>query len=1184
EDKALSAQERALAREKWLYEQLLDDLQAHVPALTQLARALASLDALCALAERALTLNWCAPQFVREPCIDITAGRHPVVEARLAETTGGSFIANDTRLGTTAGLFLGTGTVSVATLTATSTATAISAGRTGFVGALDGEDWYPIVLAPAGTAAPFGLNVSLSLGGLTVGSDADLELVDWNGAVVARSSVAGSGAEGLAANGLTAGSTYTVHVLSVAGDTGYTVKLDSKLGTAPVDLAGNSLTGSGTLGPRTITVAATQATPYLDALDPAADADDWYRFTLPPTGAAATALSNLIATLSGLTSNADLELWKMSGSGTAATWAVYGGASSVVESAYGETFGAEGLAAGTYALHVSGAASATNYGLTVVAAVDDYAAGIGSTGSFAAATATAGLYTAGGNIQAAGDVDWFQVVLDAGVWTVRQSGAGSAGKLADPLLYGLYGDADGDGSFSLIAGSGNDDADGSTKDAQVVFSVSAGTYYVAASAFGGATGAYGLTLSSSNQAPVVANALPDRVVSEGFGAALRLPWNTFQDANGDALTLTWANQADLVDAGVTWLSFDATARMFVASAVPAGAPDIVVRVQASDGHGGLVSDDFVIRTSAAVDDFAAGTGSTGSLAAGYFDRGGIDAASDVDWFKIVLAAGQAYVVDLKGAASAAGSLADPLLLGLYDSAGSVLTGGFTAVADYAGSTDARLFIDSGAGGTFFVAAAGAAEATGSYIVSLSATGNAVPAYNGAASTFLTDAEHGQAYLEAREGQAFAYTLPGNLFTDDGTAALSYAATLANGAALPAWLTFNPATRSFAGTATAGAADLAVRVTARDELGQVAASEFTVRTPVASGEKKAAWTLLVYVAADSAQSALALKDLNELEGVKLPDNVNIVVQWDGAAGNDTKRGRLTYDPDMGTFKSTLSPVSATVLEKNMGDGATLTEFLDWGSANYRADHYALVVWDRAGGGYTGLAVDATSGRDSLSAGDLARALGQSSIGSLDMVGLDSNLTGNLETVRELAPLADFIVTPESVAKADGWDYTGWLLKLAADPTMDPNELAGAALNAYSAYYGLTPGVVLQGVESGQVGELVSALRAFVNEAGDMVDIQDDLLAAADAHRLTGDAGQVDLRGFMADVVADLDLSADLRDAADSVSAALTAALGADGSLALFVSGSAGAAAADYNGTNYRFVADSGWNSFVTTLYS
>lgn len=98
EDKALSAQERSLAREKWLYEQLLDRLQQHLPVLQALARALASLDALAALAERAATLGWCRPEFVPYPCIDIEAGRHPVVEARLAETGGGAFIANHCRL------------------------------------------------------------------------------------------------------------------------------------------------------------------------------------------------------------------------------------------------------------------------------------------------------------------------------------------------------------------------------------------------------------------------------------------------------------------------------------------------------------------------------------------------------------------------------------------------------------------------------------------------------------------------------------------------------------------------------------------------------------------------------------------------------------------------------------------------------------------------------------------------------------------------------------------------------------------------------------------------------------------------------------------------------------------------------------------------------------------------------
>jgi DNA mismatch repair protein MutS len=98
EDKALSAQDRALAREKYLFEQLLDSLQGFVSALGQVAWGLSTLDVLAALCERSLTLNWCAPELVNTPGIAITQGRHPVVQARLAES-GVNFIANDTQLG-----------------------------------------------------------------------------------------------------------------------------------------------------------------------------------------------------------------------------------------------------------------------------------------------------------------------------------------------------------------------------------------------------------------------------------------------------------------------------------------------------------------------------------------------------------------------------------------------------------------------------------------------------------------------------------------------------------------------------------------------------------------------------------------------------------------------------------------------------------------------------------------------------------------------------------------------------------------------------------------------------------------------------------------------------------------------------------------------------------------------------
>ncbi|XNM79373.1 MutS-related protein [Escherichia coli] len=85
EDKVLTSKGKALALEKQLYEELFDLLLPHLEALQQSASALAELDVLVNLAERAYTLNYTCPTFIDKPGIRITEGRHPVVEQVLNE-------------------------------------------------------------------------------------------------------------------------------------------------------------------------------------------------------------------------------------------------------------------------------------------------------------------------------------------------------------------------------------------------------------------------------------------------------------------------------------------------------------------------------------------------------------------------------------------------------------------------------------------------------------------------------------------------------------------------------------------------------------------------------------------------------------------------------------------------------------------------------------------------------------------------------------------------------------------------------------------------------------------------------------------------------------------------------------------------------------------------------------------
>jgi len=104
EDRALSAQERALAREKILYEELLAKLGEAIPALQRAGAALATVDALATFAERAEALDFACPALVAESGFRVRGGRHPVVERQVE-----AFIPNDLELAPERRLLIVTG-------------------------------------------------------------------------------------------------------------------------------------------------------------------------------------------------------------------------------------------------------------------------------------------------------------------------------------------------------------------------------------------------------------------------------------------------------------------------------------------------------------------------------------------------------------------------------------------------------------------------------------------------------------------------------------------------------------------------------------------------------------------------------------------------------------------------------------------------------------------------------------------------------------------------------------------------------------------------------------------------------------------------------------------------------------------------------------------------------------------
>jgi hypothetical protein len=291
-----------------------------------------------------------------------------------------------------------------------------------------------------------------------------------------------------------------------------------------------------------------------------------------------------------------------------------------------------------------------------------------------------------------------------------------------------------------------------------------------------------LTVQNVNDAPVASGSIPAQSAKEGETFSLTLPESLFVDPDGDALSfaVTLADGSALP----AWLTFDAATKILSGTPGAGEIGDLSLKVTASDGS--LSASQTFVLTVQNVNDAPVASGS-------------IPAQSGKEGEAFSLTLPESLFVDPDGdALSFAVTLADGSALPAwltFDAATKTLSGtpGAGEIGDLSlkvTATDqdgASASIDFALGITSQPADNQSPEAVGS-----------IPAQS------------------AKEGETFFLTLPESLFVDPDGDALSFAVTLADGSALPAWLSFDAATKTLSGTPGAGEiGDLSLKVTASD---------------------------------------------------------------------------------------------------------------------------------------------------------------------------------------------------------------------------------------------------------------------------------------------------------------------------------------------------------------------------------
>ncbi|HMJ76693.1 MAG TPA: clostripain-related cysteine peptidase [Iamia sp.] len=246
-----------------------------------------------------------------------------------------------------------------------------------------------------------------------------------------------------------------------------------------------------------------------------------------------------------------------------------------------------------------------------------------------------------------------------------------------------------------------------------------------------------------------------------------------------------------------------------------------------------------------------------------------------------------------------------------------------------------------------------------------------------------------------------------------------------------------------------------------------------------------WTILQFQMADTNLEEPMMADLVEMTEVGSQEGLNLVALVDRSA-EETSEDLLNIPDWAGAKRLSVDEAGFTEQEDigdlNMGDPATLSEFIATGVAENPAAHYALIVSDH-GASWPGVGPDDSSGGDVLTLDEIssgiADGLEQAGLDRFDLLGFDACLMAGYEVASTLAPLADRMVASSELEPGHGWDYRA-LQVVADNPDATADELGHAIVDGFQSQATenqTDQDITLSLLDLTQMGPLDEAMSAF-----------------------------------------------------------------------------------------------------------